>query len=204
MARAVVTVGSGGMPVVDVTATKPLLGLPVTEGGAGGYGRRVTKVTNGLGIPVTYVAHDGVLPAERLTNGNFALNPINASQLTIQNGWQWNRAATAVVSWAAGVVNLNPDGTRSNLFSAPVPGLVVGRSYRLEADLGANTIIQTGTGISGDPTIGLSGQVINAVYSLGRASVVFVATATTMYVGFGRFSAASTATIDNVSLYGPL
>jgi hypothetical protein len=42
----VVTVASGGMPVIDVTATKPLLGLPVTEA-ANKFGRAVTKVAVG-------------------------------------------------------------------------------------------------------------------------------------------------------------
>lgn len=50
----VVTVASGGMPVTDVTATKPLLGRPVTEA-ANKFGQAVTKVTVG-GLPVTYVS----------------------------------------------------------------------------------------------------------------------------------------------------
>ena len=59
MALAVVTVLSGGMPVVDVTATKPNLGRPVTEA-TNGRGIAVTKVTAGVGAnnpggrPVTY------------------------------------------------------------------------------------------------------------------------------------------------------
>jgi hypothetical protein len=57
MATAVVTVGSGGLPVVDVTATKPLLGMAVTEAVAAGgvkYGLAVTKVAAN-GVPVTFV-----------------------------------------------------------------------------------------------------------------------------------------------------
>ena len=59
MPLAVVTVASGGIPVVDVTATFPRLGLPVSEA-ATGRGLAVTKVTPnavGLppGLPVTYV-----------------------------------------------------------------------------------------------------------------------------------------------------
>ena len=53
MATAVVTVGSGGLPVVDVTATKPLLGMAVTEA-LGGRGIPVTKVAAN-GVPVTFV-----------------------------------------------------------------------------------------------------------------------------------------------------
>lgn len=55
MAVAVVTVASGGLPVVDVTATVPKVGMPVTENIAG-RGVAVTKVAaTGFGIPVTFV-----------------------------------------------------------------------------------------------------------------------------------------------------
>jgi len=57
MATAVITVASGGLPVIDVTATFPKLGMPVTEAiaiGAVKYGIPVTKVTAG-GVPVTFV-----------------------------------------------------------------------------------------------------------------------------------------------------
>lgn len=55
MATAVVTVASGGLPVIDVTASKPALGKPVTEA-ANGRGRPVTKQTGGKpGLPVTFV-----------------------------------------------------------------------------------------------------------------------------------------------------
>lgn len=56
MGLAVVTVASGGMPVVDVTATKPALGMPVTESTSAPakFGIPVTKVAAG-GIAVTYV-----------------------------------------------------------------------------------------------------------------------------------------------------
>lgn len=59
MAIAVITVASGGMPVVDVTATTPKLGMPVTEAVAVGgvkYGLAVTKVTAPApGLAVTFV-----------------------------------------------------------------------------------------------------------------------------------------------------
>jgi hypothetical protein len=59
MATAVITLASGGIPVVDVTATTPKLGMPVTEAVAVGtvkYGIAVTKVTAPApGLPVTFV-----------------------------------------------------------------------------------------------------------------------------------------------------
>jgi len=58
MALPVVTVASGGLPVVDMTATKPGLGMAVSEA-TNGYGRAVTKVTPAIGglagVAVTYV-----------------------------------------------------------------------------------------------------------------------------------------------------
>jgi hypothetical protein len=54
MATPVVTVAAGGLPVVDVTATFPKLGLPVTEA-LNGRGIAVTKVAAN-GLPVTFKA----------------------------------------------------------------------------------------------------------------------------------------------------
>jgi hypothetical protein len=60
MAFPVVTVAAGGLPVVDMTATKPALGLPVSEAPvptppAYPKGLAVTKVVGRPGLPVTYV-----------------------------------------------------------------------------------------------------------------------------------------------------
>jgi hypothetical protein len=57
MAVAVITVASGGLPVIDVTATAPKLGIPVSEAiavGANKAGIPVTKVAAN-GVPVTFV-----------------------------------------------------------------------------------------------------------------------------------------------------
>ena len=62
MAQPVVTVVAGGLPVVDVTATTPKLGLPVTEA-TNGRGIAVTKVAGSLpGLPVTFVVPTIVMP----------------------------------------------------------------------------------------------------------------------------------------------
>ena len=59
MATSVITVSSGGIAVVDVTATTPKQGAPVTEAVAVSgvkYGIAVTKVTAPApGIPFTFV-----------------------------------------------------------------------------------------------------------------------------------------------------
>lgn len=53
MATPVNTVAAGGLAVVDVTATLPKMGAPVSEA-LPGKGIAVTKVTT-TGVPVTFV-----------------------------------------------------------------------------------------------------------------------------------------------------
>jgi hypothetical protein len=61
MSFPVVTVASGGLPVVDVTAIAPLRGVTVTEA-ANGRGLAVTKVVGKPGLPVVYLAQATVEP----------------------------------------------------------------------------------------------------------------------------------------------
>lgn len=59
MGLPVVTVAAGGMPVVDVTATTPKFGVPVTEA-TNGRGVAVTKVAGSIpGLPVVFDAGGG-------------------------------------------------------------------------------------------------------------------------------------------------
>jgi len=81
MATPVVTVASGGLPVIDVTATFPKLGLPVTEALAG-RGIAVTKVLNG-GLPVTFS-----------TVADYPAPPFTPTSLVGLTGW-WDASATA-------------------------------------------------------------------------------------------------------------
>lgn len=71
MGLAVVTVAAGGLPVVDVTATTPRLGLSVSEA-ANGRGVPVTKVVGKPGLAVTFVTSSAVMaasvPRETKTN----------------------------------------------------------------------------------------------------------------------------------------
>ncbi len=71
MALAVVTVAAGGLPVVDVTATTPRLGMPVNEA-ANGRGIPVTKVVlPRQGLAVIYTAP----PLLRTTKSEFVEDP---------------------------------------------------------------------------------------------------------------------------------
>ena len=71
---AVVTVASGGLPVIDVTATAPKVGFPVTEASTG---IAVTKVTAG-GVAVTFVAVGGSTPVATFDGAS--------SNVTLSNG----------------------------------------------------------------------------------------------------------------------
>jgi hypothetical protein len=61
MATAVVTVASGGRPVVDVTATNPKLGMAVTES-LNGKGMAVTKGNSGIAVTYIVVSTNGNHP----------------------------------------------------------------------------------------------------------------------------------------------
>ena len=94
MGLAVVTVASGGLPVVDVTATTPGLGVPVTEA-ANGLGIPVTKVTLPKGgLPVTYVAatlfRDVPSITERLTVEEGLARGFHPTYDVLAQGeWKW-------------------------------------------------------------------------------------------------------------------
>jgi hypothetical protein len=89
MAIAVVTKASGGLPVIDVTATKPGLGVPVTEATHGG-GIAVTKVSLAVGgLPVTFVADSTYWPPAGGGGGTTytTWNPADKSaSVTLSNG----------------------------------------------------------------------------------------------------------------------
>jgi len=91
MGLAVVTVASGGLPVVDVTSIAPRTGTPVTEA-SNGRGVPVTKVvgkpgmpvvfeTIGVAAPVTYVtwANDATAHNVTLSGGNLVAKSASSS-----------------------------------------------------------------------------------------------------------------------------
>lgn len=78
MSVAVVTVASGGLPVVELAADK--LGLPVTEA-TNGFGIAVTKVVGGPGLPVVFDTI-GVLPPVTYAT----LDPATVTAVTLSGG----------------------------------------------------------------------------------------------------------------------
>jgi len=77
MSTAVVTVASGGLPVVELAAGK--LGLPVTEA-TNGRGIAVTKVVGKPGLPVVFDAAFAILDTATAAGVN-----LSADKLTVTN-----------------------------------------------------------------------------------------------------------------------
>jgi hypothetical protein len=90
MATPVVTVAAGGLPVVDVTATTPKFGLPVTEA-LNGRGTAVTKVA-ARGMPVTYSTVADWPPP---------VPPFTPASLTGLIGW-WDTSVYASMTFIGG------------------------------------------------------------------------------------------------------
>lgn len=137
------------------------------------------------------VAADGV---ERVTNGTFAADPINAAQNTVQNGWQWSRAGGAVTAtWVSNAVLLTTDGTNTVRLDTSFT-TVAGQTYTMLVDIATSTVTCLVGASQG------SGALLNTTITAGTAQPrQFVATGTTTWVRFHRTSVGN-ATIDNVSI----
>lgn len=103
MALPVVTIAAGGLPVADVTATKPLLGLPVIEA-TNGRGIAVTKVA--AGKPGLAVAYAGGGAAVRVSPNAMTSNVLPApyvasASTTLGAGYEAYRSfnSTANLYW---------------------------------------------------------------------------------------------------------
>jgi hypothetical protein len=107
MALPVVTVASGGLPVVDMTATAPKFATPVTEA-ANGRGVAVTQVA-ARGMPVVYAYIGGDVP------------PVTS---TI-----WNSADIAKVTLSNGSLTATTNGSSSPVGARAVAGLSSGKRY---------------------------------------------------------------------------
>src|SRR5215467_435446 len=77
----VVTVASGGLPVVDVTVSTPTLGHPVYESTAGGVA--VTKVSTRGAMAVTYTGGTVVAGAPVLTKAQVTSTSPSPTQVTL-------------------------------------------------------------------------------------------------------------------------
>jgi len=145
---------------------------------------------------VATVTSISVQDGERVQNGNFALNPINASQNTLQNGWQWAVAGgTSTVTYAANAVTISPDGTNiAKLFSAAIP-TVPGFVYTITADITTNGCgVAAGTSAGGSTLLNVTGV------SPGTGlKFQFIATTATSFITFYK-TGAGNSVVSNVSV----
>lgn len=130
---------------------------------------------------------------ELVTNGTFALDPINASQNTVQNGWQWSRATgSSTATWGSGLVTLTPDGTNVRIDTSFTT--TAGKVYVASADLGGNSVSWSIGTTKGGTDI----TTASTAAGTGRR-LVFTASGTTTWMRFSR-TPVGTTTIDNVSV----
>ncbi len=143
MGQPVVTVATGGLPVVDVTSS--LRGTPVTEA-ANGYGLRVTKVASGA-TPVVYETI-GVAPPFV----GAVLDAATASlvTLTVNNTFATN---TGTTSANQGARVANASGRTSGKYYFELQLVQGGGGFNIGAGIG--TIASTFTAMGGGAVVGV-------------------------------------------------
>jgi len=130
---------------------------------------------------------------ELVTNGTFALNPINASQNTLQNGWYWSvNGGTTTVTYGSGLVTVTTDGTNQGRIDTSF-ATTAGKTYVASCDItGSAPTWSFGTS-QGNTSI--SSATVSAGTNRKR---VFTATGSTTWMRFAR--SAASFTVDNVSV----
>ena len=155
MATPVVTVASGGLPVIDVTATFPKLGLPVTEALAG-KGIAVTKVTNG-GLPVTFSTVADYPPAT-----------FTPAALTGLIGW-WNmKVPGSITISTTKVVRLNDQSGAGNHIGDGIDNVF--------------KPVYSATGLNGSPALSFlnAGELDKSGFQMGTGNTLTVFAVATM------------------------
>lgn len=138
------------------------------------------------------VVADGV---ERAVNGTFAANPINASQNTVSNGWQWSRAGgTSSAVWTgSALVTLTCDGMNAVNLDQQITGLTNGHVAKITVDVGTTACtVQIGTTQGGS-------TLLNVTAATGTNVYTFTAGAT-VWLRFQKAGSAAATTVDNVSV----
>lgn len=130
---------------------------------------------------------------ELVTNGDFALDPINAAQNTLQNGWYWSRAGgTTTVTWGSGIVTVTTDGTNQGRIDTSF-ATTAGKTYVASCDItGSAPTWSFGTS-QGNTSISSA-----TVASGTNRKRVFTASGSTTWMRFSR--SAASFTVDNVSV----
>lgn len=134
---------------------------------------------------------------DAVTNGDFSLDPVNASPATNQNGWQWGRSGgSAIPTWVAGTVTLQADGTNTLYFRGANTGFdtTAGVLYEARITLGTNgAYIAVGTSSGGN-------QIVTDTFqSTGTSVVRFIARGSKSYIQFSK-TANNVTTLTSFSL----
>jgi len=164
MSLAVVTVASGGLPVVELAAGK--LGLPVTEA-ANGRGIAVTKVVGAPGLPVVFDTI-GVGPGP-VTNAT--LDPATVTAVTLSGG---NLVATNTGTTSAdqGVRVATVAGKTTGKYYFEMTGNSV-TSAGVNHGVGIGTPTSTYINMGNGGTTGVVGYRTGSVYSNGSSVLTF-------------------------------
>jgi hypothetical protein len=137
--------------------------------------------------------------AELVTNGNFVSSPINASQNTPQNGWQWNIVGgTSTVTYSNPNVVLTADGSgnAANFQGTTALTTIAGHTYNLSIDAsgGTSVTVRVGTAVAGSTLLNVSSGM-----GIGKR-FQFVAGSTTSFISFVNSTASTAVTLTRVSV----
>jgi hypothetical protein len=212
----VVTVGGGasfpnhGVVVGTVPGGTSVLGFTsiVPNGAASNVADRAAFVATAISHWVSII-HPGansptitsvsVQDGERCENGAFTFNPVNASQSTVQNGWQWTiGAGTGTVVYNSGPQNVTVtgDGVNAAQITASIP-TVAGFVYTVSVDAGGSAA----TGALSVGTSAFGTQLLNgaSVSQTNGQKFQFTAVGATSFITFSK-TGATAFTFDNVSV----
>jgi len=166
MGMPVVTVASGGIPVVDVTSSSPNLGMAITEAPTG---TAVTKVGSG-GVAVTYLASTRVV----------TFSASDKTNVTLSNG-----SLTATSTVTTGGVRGSYGFTSGKYYweytlptwSAALPGIALASASLTTGSTGAaGTTKTSGIVVNGTvpgPSLGITGGPIGLAVDFGAKLIWF-------------------------------
>lgn len=152
----------------------------------------VVRFQNATGTLTSVSVQDG----ERVENGAFTSNPINAAQSTVQNGWQWSiSAGTSTATYTGGnSVTLTSDASNDAARIDTSFPTVSGFTYTLTLDAttgGSNILVGTTQGGAG---------LLSVASGVGTGlKFQFTATSATTWLRIQR-AATGSSVIANVSV----
>lgn len=138
-----------------------------------------------------------VMDGEHVQNGGFSANPLNASQSTVQNGWQWrNNSGTGTVTWDGTGVTLAGDGTNAAQITQRIATPVINTVYTVTFDVVSANSVSVNVGTAAYANNNLSTAIAGIVTSY---KLQFLASSGVTYLTFAKTSASSVK-VANVSI----